>query len=287
MKGGTKWNDIAQKETSELREGVSFGVFHLSHFLFLFYFFHLTHMHHKPSTPHSYFLPSLTFILSYFLLFNLPTTTTATSNLIQHHQMCDHHDWVNFAMADDSIVADLLLRLNRRQPQPSLQLHWTVRQRRSRSLPKHAAKPESTRISPTTPLSWNGATSPSEESSLPAKFAETSKSNTMVRLFSFLFYFYFWIFLFFRWGRVLDSEFEKVSQFLFEYWMDENATSRDEVLLLLFTFPLLRIYLQSYPRCLSSGHRNHRLIHLQSATSMWPFFHYLFNNNCKKKCIFN
>ncbi|KAJ1396753.1 hypothetical protein SESBI_32357 [Sesbania bispinosa] len=95
--------------------------------------------------------------------------------------MCDD-DWVKLAMADDSIVADTLLHIRHRPPRPhSLHLHWTVRQRRSRP---HKNKPDSTRASPTTPLSWSGATSASggavdcyEESSIPTKLAETSRSK--------------------------------------------------------------------------------------------------------------
>ncbi|CAI8611816.1 unnamed protein product [Vicia faba] len=88
--------------------------------------------------------------------------------------MCDR-DWVNLALADDSIVADTLLRFNLPQPPPPpLHLHWTVRQPRSRFLPK----PDVTRASPTTPLTWSAAaTSASEESSLPTKLTKTSRSK--------------------------------------------------------------------------------------------------------------
>ncbi|XP_061339328.1 uncharacterized protein LOC133286009 [Gastrolobium bilobum] len=89
--------------------------------------------------------------------------------------MCDD-DWVKVAMADDSVVVDLLLRLN---PPPYLHLHWTVRQPRS----KHN-KPDSTRASPTTPLSWTAATSPSagavdayDDFTRPTKLPETSRSK--------------------------------------------------------------------------------------------------------------
>ncbi|KAK2371633.1 hypothetical protein QL285_084556 [Trifolium repens] len=78
-------------------------------------------------------------------------------------------------MADDSIVADLLLRLNNPQP-PPLQLHWTTRQPRSKSIfpPK---QDYSARASPNTPLSWSAATSPSDESTLPTKLAQSSSRS--------------------------------------------------------------------------------------------------------------
>jgi len=107
--------------------------------------------------------------------------------------MCHDDDWVNLAVADDSLVVNLLLRLRRTPPlpppPPSLHLHWTVRQRRSRSARRHAAaashkKQDSTRASPTTPLSWSGATSASggnldgyEESSRLTTLPQTSRSK--------------------------------------------------------------------------------------------------------------
>ncbi|KAG2370980.1 uncharacterized protein HKW66_Vig0211540 [Vigna angularis] len=108
--------------------------------------------------------------------------------------MCHDDDWVNLAVADDSLVVNLLLRLHHTPPPLpppplSLHLHWTVRQRRSRSVRRHAAaashkKQDSTRASPTTPLSWSGATSASggnldgyEESSRPTSLPQTSRSK--------------------------------------------------------------------------------------------------------------
>lgn len=131
-------------------------------------------------------------------------------------------DWITLAMADDSLVVDLLLRLHRSllpttttPPPPRsavcLQLGWTVRQRRSRSASssRHLAtgkKAEPMRASPTTPLSWSCVTSGSyggggggavdgyEESSLFyfTKPMETSRSNQvrsllLLPLFCFIF----------------------------------------------------------------------------------------------------
>ncbi|KAE9587996.1 hypothetical protein Lal_00002963 [Lupinus albus] len=99
--------------------------------------------------------------------------------------MCDD-DWVKLAMADDSKVVHLLLLLHQPSPPaPHLHLNWTVRQHRSRSLHRIKADPTtSTRASPTTPLSWTGATSESggavdgyENSSHPTIHAQTSRSK--------------------------------------------------------------------------------------------------------------
>ncbi|XP_024633032.2 uncharacterized protein [Medicago truncatula] len=92
--------------------------------------------------------------------------------------MCDY-DWVNLAMANDSIVANLLLHFNNPPPPPSLQLHWTIRQPRSRSIPKSES---SIRASPTTPLtcSWSATTSASEESNLPTKLITKTSSRSKV-----------------------------------------------------------------------------------------------------------
>ncbi|XP_054795029.1 uncharacterized protein LOC129300478 [Prosopis cineraria] len=117
--------------------------------------------------------------------------------------MCDE-DWINVAMSDDSVVVEILLRLHQDTPPPPppppsltkkqppcLRVDWTVRQRRSRSVPRHRGsegKDEPTRASPTTPLSWSCATSASfgggggavdgcEESSCPIKRVESSRSE--------------------------------------------------------------------------------------------------------------
>ncbi|KAI4329379.1 hypothetical protein L6164_021647 [Bauhinia variegata] len=108
--------------------------------------------------------------------------------------MCDE-EWLKVAMADDAVVVRLLLSLGQPQPPPPpkkmppcLRLDWTVRQRRSRSAPRHVGtekKGEPARASPTTPLSWSGATSASggggadgyEESSRPIKPMEGSRSK--------------------------------------------------------------------------------------------------------------
>ncbi|KAI3727165.1 hypothetical protein L1987_66975 [Smallanthus sonchifolius] len=77
-------------------------------------------------------------------------------------------DWVTAAMADNDVVAEVLLRLRlptlppsskRRRPAP-LQ-SWTIHQRRSRTQPilPASTKSETPRASPSTPLSWSGATS--------------------------------------------------------------------------------------------------------------------------------
>lgn len=82
-------------------------------------------------------------------------------------------DWVVAALSDDTLVADLLSRLNQSSSQPpkppssaslSLPLGWGHRQPRSKPK-KDSAATTATRCSPTTPLSWSGgggAASPSD-----------------------------------------------------------------------------------------------------------------------------
>ncbi|XP_055827955.1 uncharacterized protein LOC129896147 [Solanum dulcamara] len=77
-------------------------------------------------------------------------------------------EWVKAAIMDDSLVAELLLGLNQGNLSPSpfpskskktgSPLEWTVRQRRSKPVSVNAKK-SAPRASPTTPLSWSGATS--------------------------------------------------------------------------------------------------------------------------------
>ncbi|XP_019167466.1 PREDICTED: uncharacterized protein LOC109163169 [Ipomoea nil] len=102
-------------------------------------------------------------------------------------------EWVKAAMLDDSMVVELLLGLNhpsaRPNPAAAFPLDWSVRQRRSKPVtvrPKKAA----TRDSPTTPLSWSGATSVScggavdggpEESSYPNPPPPSSKASGKAR----------------------------------------------------------------------------------------------------------
>ncbi|XP_076921795.1 uncharacterized protein LOC143583359 [Bidens hawaiensis] len=89
----------------------------------------------------------------------------------------DGDNWLNSAFHDAGFAAHVLLKLSQPSP-PSALLKpppktWTVRQRRSRRPPPPPAgnKPSTTRASPTTPLSYSGATSVSggglEESSRP------------------------------------------------------------------------------------------------------------------------
>uniref|UniRef100_A0A1J3HAL8 Uncharacterized protein n=1 Tax=Noccaea caerulescens TaxID=107243 RepID=A0A1J3HAL8_NOCCA len=74
-------------------------------------------------------------------------------------------DWIREAMSDDSLVAEALICLLHTEPLPpeksgvsDLKLKWSVRQRRSKAAPSRK-KGDHTRASPTTPLSWSGATS--------------------------------------------------------------------------------------------------------------------------------
>ncbi|KAL6570446.1 hypothetical protein OROMI_014960 [Orobanche minor] len=103
-------------------------------------------------------------------------------------------EWVRAAMSDDMMVVEFLVRLHATAPSPpplkppALTLEWSVRQRRSKpTSASGSAKTQSQRASPTTPLSWSGATSLSggsggggeEESSRPTteKFSLTPGSK--------------------------------------------------------------------------------------------------------------
>ena len=73
--------------------------------------------------------------------------------------------WMEAALTNQAVVAELLVRLKHADPapmrsSPGVAVDWSVRrQRRSRQTLKD--KSESARDSPSTPLSWSGATSPS------------------------------------------------------------------------------------------------------------------------------
>lgn len=103
--------------------------------------------------------------------------------------MTEEDEWVHVALNDDTLVAELLLKLNQPEQQPppppvrrrrrrrfaadlakegavlALSVDWSVRQRRSSSKQvmmtrsKKGSDSSSTRASPTTPLSFSGGTS--------------------------------------------------------------------------------------------------------------------------------
>ncbi|KAM0033359.1 hypothetical protein Hdeb2414_s0016g00485291 [Helianthus debilis subsp. tardiflorus] len=71
-------------------------------------------------------------------------------------------NWLTVAMADNDVVAELLLRLrlpvppsSNRRRRPAPPQSWTIHQRRSRTQPP-SNKSETPSASPTTPLSWSG-----------------------------------------------------------------------------------------------------------------------------------
>ncbi|KAL0723592.1 hypothetical protein Bca4012_038191 [Brassica carinata] len=106
-------------------------------------------------------------------------------------------DWTQEAMSDDSLVAEALICLHHAEPPPppvksggsDIKLKWNVRQRRSKAVTPSRKKGDHTRSSPTTPLSWSGATSLSgggggaatgdgvEESSGGVKLSEAFRSK--------------------------------------------------------------------------------------------------------------
>ena len=88
-------------------------------------------------------------------------------------------EWMRAAMTDDMVVVQLLVRLKQSQaassssslkspPRAVVPLRWGIRQPRSRSATlrcdgavSRRKDADSTRCSPTTPLSWSGGASPS------------------------------------------------------------------------------------------------------------------------------
>ncbi|KAG6608135.1 hypothetical protein SDJN03_01477, partial [Cucurbita argyrosperma subsp. sororia] len=113
--------------------------------------------------------------------------------------MMVNDDWLTAAMADDGVVVELLVRLKQSQavspsksPLPvTVPFTWGIRQLRSRTattvgrcgdgvLVRNNKDVDSTRWSPTTPLSWSGGGSPSatldgyEESSRPATLSHAA-----------------------------------------------------------------------------------------------------------------
>ncbi|XP_051136236.1 uncharacterized protein LOC127254927 [Andrographis paniculata] len=110
-------------------------------------------------------------------------------------------DWVKAAMADDAMVVEVLVRLQKTPPRrvvgvrrtaaataPTLPLRWSVRQRRSKSISVNndSLKKPAHRASPTTPLSWSGATSVSggggggSEECSRFKFSSTARSKVNI-----------------------------------------------------------------------------------------------------------
>ncbi|KAK4538859.1 hypothetical protein RGQ29_032307 [Quercus rubra] len=93
--------------------------------------------------------------------------------------MMARDEWMRAAMTDDMVVVQLLVRLKQSQaassssslkspPRAVVPLRWGIRQPRSRSATlrcdgavSRRKDADSTRCSPTTPLSWSGGASPS------------------------------------------------------------------------------------------------------------------------------
>ena len=123
--------------------------------------------------------------------------------------MMVNDDWLTAAMADDGVVVELLVRLKQSQavspsksPLPvTVPFTWGIRQLRSRTattvgrcgdgvLVRNNKDVDSTRWSPTTPLSWSGGGSPSatldgyEESSRPATLSHAASRFKVLDFFS-------------------------------------------------------------------------------------------------------
>ncbi|XP_057968234.1 uncharacterized protein LOC131157844 [Malania oleifera] len=105
-------------------------------------------------------------------------------------------DWVKDALEDDSMVAELLMRLKvglpplasappPRRTSPALRLHWSVRQPRSKpaglrlteSKKENGNNADVRRASPTTPLSWSATTSASGGGSVTSSRPDRPSAN--------------------------------------------------------------------------------------------------------------
>ncbi|XP_028799082.1 uncharacterized protein LOC114754483 isoform X2 [Neltuma alba] len=99
-------------------------------------------------------------------------------------------EWIGAAMTNDMVVVELLIHLRQSQAAPKSRpltaaaapLSWGLKQPRSRLAPRWKDA-DSTRCSPTTPLSWSGAASPSitadgcEESSRPSLVSQQASRS--------------------------------------------------------------------------------------------------------------
>ncbi|CAA2980952.1 Hypothetical predicted protein [Olea europaea subsp. europaea] len=96
-------------------------------------------------------------------------------------------EWIKEAMADDTMVVELLVRLKKCQsmppPPPPPPLKWSVRQRRSKPVAVDNVKNPAPRASPTTPLSWSGATCLSG-GAIDGCPEESSRSPTLPKLYN-------------------------------------------------------------------------------------------------------
>ncbi|KAL4650774.1 hypothetical protein ACB092_01G112700 [Castanea dentata] len=121
--------------------------------------------------------------------------------------MMARDEWMRAAMTDDMVVVQLLVRLKQSQaasssssllkspPRAVVPLRWGIRQPRSRSATlrcdgavSRRKDADSTRCSPTTPLSWSGGASPSATADDSTSFhtslsyAATARSKTFAEL---------------------------------------------------------------------------------------------------------
>ncbi|XP_004235918.2 uncharacterized protein [Solanum lycopersicum] len=118
--------------------------------------------------------PTISFHSSLIFLTLFPFPTSSYPFHSSKIAVMPEEEWVQTAIMDDSVVAELLLRLSQANPSPSpipapaplpaklkrtgSPLEWSVRRSRSKQVSVNAKK-AAPRASPTTPLSWSGGTS--------------------------------------------------------------------------------------------------------------------------------
>ncbi|XP_049367738.1 uncharacterized protein LOC125832591 [Solanum verrucosum] len=113
-------------------------------------------------------IPTISFHSSLIFLTLFPFPTSSYPFHSTKIAVMPEKEWIQSAIMDDSVVAELLLRLSHANPSPSpipakskragSPLEWSVRRSRSKPVSVNAKK-AAPRASPTTPLSWSGATS--------------------------------------------------------------------------------------------------------------------------------
>lgn len=206
-----------QEQTTTTKTN-NWNLLHLPLYIYTLSFFFLT------------FWPFLSLSLSLYrhpsLFLSLKQSISVKESWFCRANMMARDEWMRAAMTDDMVVVQLLVRLKQSQaassssslkspPRAVVPLRWGIRQPRSRSATlrcdgtvSRRKDADSTRCSPTTPLSWSGGASPSATADDSTSFhtslsyAATARSKVLSLSLSLsltlCFWFSFSVFSFFR-----------------------------------------------------------------------------------------